>query len=171
MTKFKKIVTARINQLKMEKENVKNTILSEKYTYDEVYLNGQLRYIDSKIIWHGVIEKIYEKRGETILQLFYANSLDDYSSEEEIIERPDLTSDSSSREVSKKYFQVHCGRILEKNSRLAEDSTVEVYGELVGLERMDGGYRHGISTLIPKIEAYKLYISCKTCSGTLVIDK
>lgn len=157
MKKLETLARSRVTDLDSRKRDVRQAFLAEPRTYDEVYNRGQLKYRDIQLIWTGVIFRVKREGNETVLQVMYttdANSRID-------AQDPDCLG---------KMFQIRCGKILDRDPRINEESFVEVYGTITGVENMLDGYRYGCNRDIPRIKANKLTISSPTYSGTLVIE-
>jgi len=139
--------------------NIRDAFLAKHHSYDDAYDSGRVRYVGDNVIWTGVVYRIHERGGETVLVVAWTRDRG-------------VSSDAlvGTGTCKAKFFQVHCGRVLAKDPRLAEDSFVEVSGKIRGAESMIDGYKAGCTAPIPGLTAYRLVATKEYASGTLVIE-
>lgn len=153
------LASVRLGDEAQKRRNVRDAFLAKNHSYDDVWENGRVRYADDNVIWTGVVYRIHERAGETVLVVAFTR------------ERGVSSDELIGTGVCKaKFFQVHCGRLLARDPRLDEDSFVEVSGRIRGGESMIDGYRAGCTAPIPGLLAFKITATNARATGTLVME-
>lgn len=158
MRNLQSLVKMRLGDLDQKSANLREAFLARNRSYDEVAESGRVRYAGEAVTWTGVVYRIHERAGRTVLVVAYTT--DRGVSSDALI---------GTGTCKAKFFQVHLGRKMDRDARLDEESFVEVQGRIRGPEELIDGYRLGCTAPIPGITAFKITATHPRASGTLVL--
>lgn len=159
MRNLNALATSASGAVRQRKTDIRSSFLAKDYSYNDVYDRGMIRQAGANLIWTGLVSKVVLRGRETVIVATYTT--DRKATEDSV---------RASGAAGAQYFQIHCGRVLAEDPRLAEDAFIEVYGKLTGSEPMIDGYKYGVSSAIPVLEARKLTLTKENASGSLVIE-